>query len=151
MEKKAGSLQKSKIIKFNCTKLLIILSIIFIINSIFCVTAADNNPYIPFAPSGPSKCSLSACYEFTYYTTDVGSLWMFDWGDGNFSDWIEVKDSDTQISAHHGWTSQGIYEVRIRHRSLVLGNSTWSSPLTVTVGNPSKNLFNIFNRGLMSR
>jgi hypothetical protein len=62
---------------------------------------------------------------------------MFDWGDGSFSEWISVGDSDTFISETHTWYSHGTYEVRVKHKSIYLVESAWSDPLIVTVAPPS--------------
>ena len=76
-------------------------------------------------------------YEYIFYTTDVGSYWMFDWGDGSYSNWIPVKSSDTFVSQTHSWKSPGIYNIRIKHNSTYIGESLWSQPLVVTIGTPS--------------
>lgn len=120
MLKKAGDL------------LIVILTLTFLALSSFS-TVASNNPYIPIVPTGPSTGQINVNYEFTYSTTDVGSFWKFDWGDGEFSDWIEVGESDTHISQTHKWETYGIYEVRIKHNSTFLGESSWSDPLFVTI------------------
>ena len=146
MLKKAGSLQKNTLdLDFNRLKsafivLLIIFTLFFSLISFFgCnnnIAIAEYSGYIPSPPIGNSTGDLNIDHTYIIYTSDAGSHWMFDWGDGNFSEWIEVKVSDTSISQSYSWNSYGIYEVRVRHRSSYIGESTWSDPLIVTIAIP---------------
>ena len=114
--------------------LIIILTTFIILFSLSAIAA--NNPYIPIPPSGPTSGQIDVDYEYTYSTTDVGSFWKFDWDDGEFSDWIEVGESDTYISQTHKWESYGIYEVRVKHNSSYLVESSWSNPLIIQISAP---------------
>jgi hypothetical protein len=75
--------------------------------------------------------------QFIVPTSDVGSSWMFDWGEGNFSEWIYVGSNDSSISQYYSWNTYGVYNVRVKHRSTYLVESSWSDPLIVTVQIPS--------------
>ena len=148
MFKNAGSLNKNKkIVKFNVKKssftiilivfaLLFSFFIVFICNNDFNVIAGSSY-YTPASPLGTTVGSINVDYEYIEYTSEDGSYWMFDWGDGNYSDWIQVGESDTFISQTHSWDSYGIYEIRIKHRSIYMAESEWSPPLIVTITIPS--------------
>ena len=146
MLKKAGSLQKNILdLEFNRLKSVFIVfliaftlffSLIFLFGCNNNIAIAGYSGYIPSSPIGNSTGDINIDHTYIIYTSDIGSFWMFDWGDGNFSDWIEVKVSDTTISESHSWNSYGIYEVRVKHRSSIIGESTWSDPLVVTIAIP---------------
>lgn len=107
MLKNAGTLNKNKIVKFNITKSASIVSLFiftllfsFVIFS-FCsgtYAAAASSFYTPASPSGNITGDINVDHEYIVYTIEVGSCWMFDWGDGNYSNWVEVGPSDTYVS-----------------------------------------------------
>jgi hypothetical protein len=57
---------------------------------------------------------------------------MFDWGDGNFSDWIGPVASGTSVSAAYSWPEAGSYGVRVKATDGT-SESGWSYPWTVTI------------------
>jgi hypothetical protein len=147
MLKKAGSSNKNKkTIKFNSIKsasivslFVFILFISFLVLFSFCneiYVIAGSSSYTPSSPSGNTTGDINVDHEYVVYTKEVGSCWMFDWGDGNYSYWIEVGVSDTFVSQTHSWNSYGVYEVRVKHRSVYMAESAWSPPLIVTITIP---------------
>jgi C1A family cysteine protease/V8-like Glu-specific endopeptidase len=90
----------------------------------------------PDMPSGSSSGITGTSY--TYATGDSSSdeahsiEYRFDWGDGSYSSW------SSSTSASQSWDLTGTYDVRAQARcaSETLSESTWSSPLTVTVAEP---------------
>lgn len=148
MLKNAGKSNKNKKnIKFNGIKsasivFFVFFTLFFSFIAVFSYcdgiyTVAGYSPYTPASPSGNTSGDINVDYEYVFYTTDVGSCWMFDWGDGNYSDWIRVEESDTFVSQTHSWNSYGVYEIRIKHRSVYMEESAWSPPLIVTIAIPS--------------
>jgi hypothetical protein len=133
----AGSLNKNKIfnILHNRDNLLIIvfITITLLILIILSNAASGYDSYIVSAPVGPNSGDINIDYEYKIYSSEVGSCWMFDWGDGTFSNWIEVGESDTYISQTHSWESYDEYEIRVKYRSAYLVESEWSPPLVVTI------------------
>lgn len=141
MLKKAGSLQKNILdLRFNRLKSAFIGFTLFfslvIILGCNNISIADYSGYTPFPPIGNTTGDINVGHTYIIYTSDTGSYWMFDWDDGNFSEWIEVEGSDTSVSKSHSWSTYGTYEVRVRHRSNSIGNSSWSPPLIVTITIP---------------
>lgn len=104
--------------------------------SYFVVSCNGLSLYTPATPSGVTAGDINVDYEYIIYTVEVGSFWMFDWGDGNYSEWIEVSESDTYISQTYNWGSYGIYEVRVKHQGIYSVVSQWSLPLIVTISLP---------------
>ena len=89
--------------------------------------------FVPDAPTGPNTGNTGENSEYKYYTMAVGTSWKFDWGDGSFSDWITVEESDTYVSDTHSWDEEGEYHVRVKYRDIYLVQSDWSSSLTLTI------------------
>jgi hypothetical protein len=89
--------------------------------------------FVPYAPMGPNTGNTGEDLEYKYYTMAVDTSWKFDWGDGSFSDWITVGESDTYISDTHSWDEEGEYYVRVRYRDIYLVQSDWSPSLTLTI------------------
>jgi len=147
MLKNAGSLNTNKkIVKINGTKsasvvTLFVFTLLFSSFVVFsccdniCVTAGSNF-YTPAPPSGNATGDINVDHKYVVYTIEVGSCWMFDWGDGSYSDWIKVGESDTFVSQTHSWDSYGVYEVRVKYRSIYMLESSWSPPLIVTIAIP---------------
>lgn len=105
--------------------------IFFCSNDIYVI--AGSSHYTPASPSGNTTGNINVDHVYIEYTSEVGSCWMFDWGDGNYSDWMEVGESDTYISQVYRWAFYGVYEVRIKHRSAYTVESNWSPPLIVNI------------------
>ena len=94
--------------------------------------APNEPPETPTKPDGPDNGLTYVEYMFNSSTTDSEGddiYYLFDWGDGNYSDWIGPYSSGEECSASHIWTEIGIYEIRVRaHDGKRKGN--WSEPLT---------------------
>jgi hypothetical protein len=65
---------------------------------------------------------------------------MFDWGDGNQTDWIGPLKSGETVQANYTWEQQGSYSVTIKTMDHIgpyirdVGlQSEWSEPLTVAM------------------
>jgi len=88
----------------------------------------NERPNKPATPSGPAEGSPDT--EYTFTTTgatdpDGDSLqYMWDWGDGNFSDWLDTNE------ATHTWTYEDNFEVRVMAVDEHGGESEWSEPLS---------------------
>jgi len=113
---------------------ILIMSVFLLAFVIGANTISASPSYTPAAPVGETSGGLDTDYEYKIYTIDTGSSWMFDWGDGTYSDWITVDGSNTFISQQHSWSNEGVYEVRVKYRSIYLDESPWSPSLTVNIG-----------------
>jgi len=131
-----SSLSKDK--KFKKTSLLIIIFTFFLIflSLINISIALPSYSYKPVPPSGETSGEVNTSYQYIIYTMDAGSHWKFDWGDGTYSDWIEVGESVSYISYEQSWDSIGEYNVRIKHKNIYSSESVWSDPITVNIALP---------------
>lgn len=131
---------KIKSYKFKPRHITIIMIIIYVFSLILMVNLFNTNCiqgeisfYIPNPPIGPEFGYINIDYEYIIHTTDEGSYWMFDWGDGTISKWILVNESVTSVSKPHSWNSTGIFEVRVKHKNILSGESQWSTPLIIKI------------------
>ncbi len=93
---------------------------------------ANKNPELPDAPSGPTDGVTHIEYTFTAVTTDPEEdpiSYMFDWGDGTYSDWIGPVASGTSVEGYHVWIEEGNYEIKVKARD-EFGESGWSTSHT---------------------
>jgi len=94
------------------------------------------NPYKPNTPSGPEEGDVGL--EHTYYTSTTDPLdkqvyYMWDWGDGNYSEWFGPYSSGTTISSVHSWSAEGIYSVKVKAKNTEELESEWSNPIIVGI------------------
>jgi hypothetical protein len=72
---------------------------------------------------------------------------MWDWGDGNFSQWISAPNIGVYLSADHNWSEEGTYEVRVRAMDMYGSEGEWSDPLIVSL--PKNKSITVFNPWLL--
>jgi len=92
-------------------------------------------PYTPDVPNGPDQGIEDKEYTFTASTTDPedDEIWyMFDWGDGTFSEWIGPYQPGVQVEGTHSWTNDGDYEIRVRGKDQY-SQGEWSDPHIITI------------------
>ena len=58
---------------------------------------------------------------------------MWDWGDGNMSDWIGPYNSGETCEASYVWSSKGSYEVKVKAKDEYGSESPWSDPLPISM------------------
>jgi len=119
--------------KYKTYRFVIVLIIMFFLCCISFSSIVIANSFIPAAPSGKTSGFANVDYEYTIYTSNLKCSWMFDWGDGTFSNWLNLQGSDTTISQVHSWGSAGDYEVRIKQRDGYFSEGPWSPSLIVTL------------------
>ena len=93
-------------------------------------------PEKPSTPVGKTTVVWYKDFSYTSSTTepdDEQIFYLFDWDDGNGSEWLGPFDSGQIVTAHHSWTELGIYEVRVKAKDIWGAGSPWSDPLVVTV------------------
>lgn len=91
----------------------------------------NNPPTKPGKPTGPSEGTVGSEYTYSVLTTPDADgdtvYWLFDWGDGNNSGWIET------LSASYTWLNDGSYTVRAKARDQYGAESGWSPTHIVTI------------------
>jgi hypothetical protein len=97
--------------------------------------AVNNPPLIPQIPSGPLSGNTEVLYDYTTNTTDPESnqvYYQWDWDDmvGN---WFGPYASGESCEASHSWSTEGIYQIRVRVKDNWGHTSNWSEALLVTI------------------
>jgi len=93
-------------------------------------------PNTPSEPSGSATGLIGIEYTFTATTTDPEGdniSFKFDWGDGNYSDWVGPYPSGGSGSAKHSWAALGAYQVKVKAKDDHGGESGWSVGHTITI------------------
>jgi hypothetical protein len=87
----------------------------------------NDRPQKPTKPSGPARGDPDTEYTFSTSSTDSDGdqiYYMWDWGDGNFSDWLETPE------ALYTWTTEDNFEIKVMVQDEHGGESEWSDPLS---------------------
>ena len=99
--------------------------------------AFDNQrPDKPDPPSGPDSGKPGTEYTYSSSTSDSDGdqvFYLWDWGDGNFSEWFGPYDPDDTCEASYAWEVKGDYEVKVMAKDVNSGESEWSEPLSVSM------------------
>jgi hypothetical protein len=93
-------------------------------------------PEKPAKPTGKITGEPGNTYLYTTETTDADGdqvFYLWDWGDGNFSEWLGPYASGQKASAQKSWTAKGNYSIRVKAKDTHGGESNWSDPLNVTM------------------
>jgi hypothetical protein len=117
------------------------------------ITYYDSDPPVnPDMPSGPSKCQAGKEIIYTTSTTDPDPLdyiyFKWDWGDGNFSDWLGPYNSSETCEASHLWVEQGTYNIKVKAKDGHRMESEWSDPLAISVPKNKPSFTTLFSRFL---
>ena len=105
----------------------------------------NEKPEKPIKPTGTTSGKPAEQYTYTTSTTDPEGddvYYMFDWNDGNFSDWLGPYASDESVSSSYTWSQQGDYQIRVKAKDRCYLESEWSDPLVVSMPK-SKSIDNI--------
>ena len=98
--------------------------------------AEDSLPPVKPSIEGPSSGRPGEEYNFTATTIDPDQnqiYYLFDWGNGEFSDWIGPFPSGETAELSHIWTEKGTYEVRSLAKDDHGVQSEWSDPIPVSM------------------
>jgi hypothetical protein len=96
----------------------------------------ETSPEKPLKPSGPSGGKCGELYTFSTSTVDIYGddiFYRWDWGDGEFSDWLGPYESGETVESSHIWVNQGINAVKVKAKDVYGCTSDWSDPLIVTM------------------
>jgi len=106
-------------------------------------TRQNSPPNIPDQPSGPSSGYISTSYTYSTSTTDPDGdnlYYLFDWGDGSYTNWMGPYSSGTIISASHSWDEPGTYYVKAKAKDINGAESNWSVSRIVIILNHPPNI-----------
>jgi hypothetical protein len=93
-------------------------------------------PETPEKPTGKTSGDVGTSYIYSTKTTDAdgdGLYYMWDWGDGNFSEWLGPYASGAAAMTKKSWPVKGTYSVKVKARDSRGAETDWSEPLDVTM------------------
>jgi hypothetical protein len=93
-------------------------------------------PETPAKPTGKITGEPGNAYLYSTETTDADGdqvYYLWDWGDGNFSEWLGPFPSGSKATAQKSWVGEGTYSVKVKAKDIRGGESNWSDPLDVTM------------------
>lgn len=101
----------------------------------FGASTASDQLSTPAKPQGDTSAQVNQ--QYTYATTSISLVdpsvqvtYLFDWGDGTDSGWLQTA------SARKTWTAPGTYTIKVKAQTSEGETSTWSQGLPVTVTLP---------------
>jgi hypothetical protein len=102
------------------------------------LTVGDSNlpPETPAKPTGKPKGTPGTTYLYSTVTTDPDGdpvFYMWDWGDGNVSDWMGPFASGQTATVQKSWTAKGDYSIKVKAKDSKGAESNWSDPLIVSM------------------
>jgi len=95
-----------------------------------------HSPGKPTRPDGSTNGKIGVNYTYTTSTVDGDGdqiYYMFDWGDGNTTDWIGPYESGEICEVSHSWSKEGNYNITIIARDEYFCYSEWSDPLPIVM------------------
>ena len=99
-------------------------------------TAGNFPPYPPVIISGPSCGGPGINHTFSAIASDPEGndvYYMWDWGDGNFSDWIGPFDITSPIETNYSWNNSGEYEIKVRAKDVHDAIGDWSNVYNISI------------------
>ena len=103
-------------------------------DSLYCL--GNQPPAIPTI-DGPIEGGIGERLTFSAITTDPEEddiHYCFNWGDDTDSHWIAAIESNTTVYEGNIWAEAGEYQVRVKAKDVSGGESDWSEPITVDIG-----------------
>jgi outer membrane protein assembly factor BamB len=105
-------------------------------NNVYCFKDPNGPPDVPRQPVGPTAAGHGIVLNFSTVTTDHDGdqvYYMWNWSDGNNSDWLGPFDSNESITVNHTWGTNGTYPLRVKAKDTLGNQSNWSQPLVISI------------------
>ncbi len=106
------------------------------IGAIFSLWHGSDPPETPTTPDGPDEWVRDVETSFSTSAIEPDGeqvYYMFDWGDGNFSDWVGPYNSGETGEALHAWENLGDYEIRAIAKDVNGVQSEWSESAFISI------------------
>ena len=100
-------------------------------------------PSKPIITDAPTYGTTDIPLEFSARTTDPEShnvYYMWNWGDGTYSDWVGPFESGNPAEASHSWDETGEFNVTVKAKDIFDAESSWSDSISFTIENKPPNL-----------
>ena len=92
--------------------------------------SVNNYPAVAFGINGPSQGGNGIPFNFSVVATEPPGeeiYYMWDWGDGNISNWFGPYDSSIPATVTYSWTSDGNYSMRVKAKDAEGVETNWSA------------------------
>ena len=96
----------------------------------------NHPPNNPLIPTGPFGGAIDSIYTFSVSTIDPDDdsvSYLFDWGNGDTSDWSDFVLSNQSVTLSKSWSTFGTYYVKVRAKDNLGAISDWSDSLPVAI------------------
>jgi hypothetical protein len=106
------------------------------IGAIISLWQGSNPPEIPSIPEGPDEWIIDVETTFSTSANEPDGeqvYYKFNWGDGNFSDWVGPYNSGETGEASHAWAELGDYEIKAIAKDINGVQSDWSEPAFLSI------------------
>ena len=111
-------------------------------------------PNKPAKPTGKINGKYNEEYTYTTNTNDIDedNIWFkWDFGDGNFSNWIGKYNSGETCEVAYSWEEKGVYNIRVIAQDEHGAVSEWSEPLSISMPKNKPLFINNLIEHLMER
>jgi hypothetical protein len=98
----------------------------------------NEQPSQPVKPTGSTSGKPGEEYTFESMSTDPNGkqiLYMWSWGNDEYSDWLGPYNSEETCSASYVWDDKGTYEIKVKAKNVDGAESDWSDPLVFSAPN----------------
>ena len=113
------------------------------------ISEESTPPAKPNKPNGPPSGNVGTSYTFTASTTDIDDddiAYLFDWGDGTFSEWTDLISSGDIVSISHSWDTADEFNVRVKAKDEHGKQSEWSDTSSVSIPKSKFKTINLIDR-----
>jgi len=97
------------------------------------VVVSKTPMYTPSTPLGTTFGYVGIDYEYAIVTLNPESFWMFDWGDGTNSTWLQLEQNQTSITETHHWDEVGTYQLHVKYTSDTAPYGIWSDAMMIEI------------------
>jgi len=113
----------------------------------------NNPPEKPERPVGDIKGKIGKEYQYTTSSIDPDGdslYYLFDWGDGSYSEWLGPYESGETVNASHVWEKRGTYEIKVKAKDEYGSQSNWSDVLVISMPKlPIRAVFDMITEWLL--
>jgi agmatine/peptidylarginine deiminase len=96
----------------------------------------NNPPEKPNKPEGPTSGQPGSTYLYKTHTIDLNGdviFYMWDWGDGTYSQWLGPYNSGEICMTYNSWDVKGTYSIQVKAKDNFDAESEWSDPLEISM------------------
>ena len=106
-------------------------------------TGKNQPPSKPIILSAPTSGRPGVQLGFSTVAMDPEGYqiyYMWDWGDGELSDWLGPFGSGQTTEAHRTWDDSGEFEIKVKAKDSNNTESYWSEPVQLIIENDPPNI-----------